>query len=116
MAPEFFAKIYIDTTWSLTANYNGNLQFPNDRLQGMYVNLLNATLAKSFMQDKFSLYFTVRDLLNDNRNLNRSFYGNTYAESENQRLRRYFLFGVRWDFKNKGPKPDAETPSINLSN
>ncbi len=36
-----------------------------------------------------------------------SYYGNQYNETRNDRLKRYWMIGFAWDFKNKA----AKTPS-----
>ena len=113
LSPTLFGKVYIDTTWTLEAYYGGNYQLPNDRVtEGIYINELNATVSKSFRNDQFKVYFTVRDILNQNKSFSRSFYNNSYFENENQRLRRYFFLGLRWDFKNRGPKPAEEPKAV----
>ncbi|MBL0358673.1 MAG: hypothetical protein IPP72_18225 [Chitinophagaceae bacterium] len=52
----------------------------------------------------------VRDILNQNIGVDRSYYGNTTNETTNQRLKRYFMLGFAWDFKNSGSKPETKTP------
>jgi hypothetical protein len=73
-------------------NQNGNL---NNQL-------LNIQIQKTFKNNEFTFYAKVRDLLNQNIGIDRNYYGNTFTEERNQRLRRYFLLGFTWDFKNKG--------------
>jgi hypothetical protein len=52
----------------------------------------------------------VREILNKNIGIDRNFYSNTYTETINDRLKRYFMIGFEWDIKNKA----ATTNSLNL--
>jgi hypothetical protein len=45
----------------------------------------------------------IRDILNQNIGIERNFYGNTLSEERNDRLKRYFMIGFAWNFKNKNP-------------
>jgi hypothetical protein len=47
---------------------------------------------------------SIHDILNSNIGVDRSFYSNTYTQVTNDRLKRYFLIGFEWDFKNKAAK------------
>ena len=64
-------------------------------------HIWNARLQRTFKKDEFTAYFTVRDILNQNIGIQRDFYSNTYTETINDRLKRYFLIGFAWNFKNK---------------
>ena len=70
---------------------SGNLNF----------HILNLRLQRTFKNDEFTLYVAAQDLLNQNTGIDRNVYGNTYSETRNDRLKRYFLFGFTWNFKNK---------------
>lgn len=99
------ATVYIKKVWSIINEYEffyrqKTLQF-NDAIN---THILNARLQRTFKKDEFTVYFTVRDLLNQNVGIQRNFYSNTYSEVINDRLKRYFLIGFTWDFKNKGAK------------
>ena len=63
--------------------------------------LWDVQLDKSFHQDEFTLFFSIKDLLNQNIGIERSLSGNTLTEVRNDRLKRYWMLGFRWDFKNK---------------
>jgi hypothetical protein len=58
-------------------------------------------LQRTFKHDEFTAYFVVRDILNQNVGIDRNFYGNTYTQQINDRLKRYFMIGFTWNFKNK---------------
>ena len=96
------AKIYIKKVWSIVSDYNfyyrqKTVQFSS----AIKTHILNARLQRTFKKDEFTAYFTVRDILNQNVGIQRNFYSNTYSEVINDRLKRYFLIGFTWDFKNK---------------
>ncbi len=100
------AKIYIKKVWSIVSDYNfyyrqKTVQFSS----AIKTHILNARLQRTFKKDEFTAYFTVRDILNQNVGIQRNFYSNTYNETINDRLKRYFLIGFTWDFKNKTSNP-----------
>jgi Outer membrane protein beta-barrel family len=99
------ATIYVKKVWSLISEYEFNSRqktFATDN--NLNTHILNARLQKTFNNNEFTAYFTVRDILNQNIGINRNFSGNTYTEVRNDRLKRYFMVGFTWDFKNKAPK------------
>ena len=97
--------IYIKKVWSIVNDYRfysrqKTVQFNNN----LNTHIWNARLQRTFKKDEFTAYFTVRDILNQNIGIERNFNSNTYSEVTNDRLKRYFLIGFTWDFKNKGAK------------
>jgi Outer membrane protein beta-barrel family/Carboxypeptidase regulatory-like domain len=97
--------IYYKKVWSLTSDYNflsrqKTVQFNNN----LNRHLWNARLQRTFKKDEFTAYFSVRDILNQNIGIERDFNSNTYSEVTNDRIKRYFLVGFTWDFKNKAAK------------
>ncbi|MBA3673590.1 MAG: TonB-dependent receptor [Chitinophagaceae bacterium] len=100
------STFYIDTVWAIITDYQfysrqKTLQFNT----GLNTHLLNARLQRTFKKDEFTAYISVRDLLNQNVGIQRNLYGNTYSEVINDRLKRYFLVGFTWNFKNKTAVP-----------
>ncbi|MFT3679625.1 MAG: TonB-dependent receptor [Ferruginibacter sp.] len=97
------ASIYYKKTWKLSSDFTYNYRQKTDEF-GKDVNnsLWNGTLEKTFHNDEFTVFGTVRDILNQNIGIDRSFYGNKLTEIRNDRLQRFWLIGIRWDFKNKG--------------
>ncbi|MEN9963090.1 MAG: hypothetical protein RL582_185 [Bacteroidota bacterium] len=97
------ATVYYKKTWSIISDFEmiarQNLNNQNGNLNNQ---LLNIQIQKTFKNNEFTFYAKVRDLLNQNIGIDRNYYGNTFTEERNQRLRRYFLLGFTWDFKNKG--------------
>ncbi|MGI8581503.1 MAG: outer membrane beta-barrel protein, partial [Chitinophagaceae bacterium] len=96
------STIYIEKIWSIITDYQfysrqKTLQFNS----ALNTHILNARLQRTFKKDEFTAYLSVRDLLNQNVGIQRNFYGNTYTEVINDRLKRYFLAGFTWNFKNK---------------
>ncbi|MEP6616280.1 MAG: outer membrane beta-barrel protein [Ginsengibacter sp.] len=97
------ATLYVKKVWSLVNDYTyysrqKTIQFNTD----LNSQIWNARLQRTFKKDEFTFYLTVRDILNQNIGIQRDFYSNTYSEVTNDRLKRYFLVGFTWDFKNKG--------------
>ncbi len=102
------ATLYMHKVWSVITDYQyyyrqKTLQF-NNKLD---YHILNARLQRTFKNNEFTVYITVRDILNQNVGIERNFYGNTYSEVVNDRLKRYFLMGFTWDFKNKSNTPSS---------
>ncbi|MEO6453382.1 MAG: outer membrane beta-barrel family protein [Ginsengibacter sp.] len=98
----FNGTVYIKKVWSIINDYQfysrqKTFQFNTD----LNNHIWNARLQRTFKKDEFTFYFNVRDILNQNIGIQRNFYGNTYTEVNNDRLRRYFLIGFTWNFKNK---------------
>lgn len=96
------ATIYYQKTWSFISDYQffyrGKVNNQNNDFSN---HLLNIQLQKTFKNNEYTLYFKVRDLLNQNIGIDRSFFGNTFTDATNTRLKRYFMIGLSWDFKNK---------------
>ena len=69
----------------------------------------NGKFQRTFRHDEFTAYVSVHDILNQNIGIDRNFYGNTYTQVTNERLKRYFMIGFEWDFKNKAAKPKTES-------
>jgi hypothetical protein len=99
------ATIYYKKVWSIISDFE---YFSREKLPGqtdnLNVNMLNLKLQKTFKNREFTLYAQVRDLLNQNTGIDRNYYGNTFSEERNQRLKRYFMIGFSWDFKNNNKK------------
>jgi hypothetical protein len=95
------ATVYYKKVWSIVSDYQ---YFARQKLafqsEGLNVHLLNVKLQRTFRNNEFTVYINARDLLNQNIGLDRNFYANTFIEERNQRLRRYFMLGFQWDFKN----------------
>jgi hypothetical protein len=107
------ATIYYKKVWSINSDYEFNYrqktsEFNND----LNNHLWNAKLQRTFKKNEFTAYLQVRDLLNQNIGVDRSYNGTTYSEERNDRLKRYWMVGFTWDFKNKPPKAKAK-PELN---
>ncbi|MFT3980515.1 MAG: outer membrane beta-barrel family protein [Ferruginibacter sp.] len=103
--------VYYKKVWSLQSDYNFNYRqkFTSDDVD-LNNHMWNAKLQRTFKNNEFTAYFLVRDILNQNIGITRNFNGNYFYEERNDRLKRYFMLGFRWDFKNKAPK-SKETPA-----
>lgn len=94
--------IYIKKVWSIVSDYQFDYRQKTQQIStALNTHILNARLQRTFKKDEFTAYITVRDILNQNVGIDRNFYSNTYSEVINDRLKRYFLVGFTWDFKNK---------------
>ena len=93
---------YIKKTWKISSDvefiYRQKTIDFSDNLNNQ---IWNAQLEKSFHQDEFTLFFSIKDILNQNIGIDRNLSGNTFTEIRNDRLKRYWMIGFRWDFKNK---------------
>ena len=101
----FNGTVYYKKVWSINTDYNyyfrqKTIQFDKN----LTTNIWNARLQRTFRHDEFTAYFMVKDILNQNVGIERNFYGNTYTQEINDRLKRYFMIGFTWNFKNKGSK------------
>ena len=99
----FESSIFFHEVWSFFTNY----QFKNQQQSGIGghipdVHLVNLRFQRTFKNDEFTTYIAVKDVLNQNIGVESNFYDNTYSEVTNLRLKRYFMLGFAWNFKNKG--------------
>jgi hypothetical protein len=96
------ALIYYKKTWSLGTEYEfyatGRI---NERLDPVNFHIVDMKLQRSFFKNELTVYVKIKDLFNENTGVDRSYFGNTFTEERNQRLRRYFMLGLSWDFKNR---------------
>ncbi|MEP7163703.1 MAG: outer membrane beta-barrel family protein [Ferruginibacter sp.] len=97
--------VYFRKVWSINTDYQFNIRQKTDQFSNnLNTQLWNARFQKTFRNNEFTAFIKVRDILNQNVGIERSFYGNTLTEERNDRLKRYWLVGFTWDFKNKGSK------------
>ena len=105
------ATVYYKKVWSVSSEYNFFARQKTEQFSSNLTNhLLSGRLQKTFKDNEFTAYILVRDILNQNIGVERSYYGITTSEVTNQRLKRYFMVGFAWDFKNNVGKPAAKTP------
>jgi hypothetical protein len=96
------ATVYYKKTWSLNMEYElVSRQKTTQFSSNLNNQLWNAKLQKTFRKDEFTIYLKVRDILNQNIGITRNAYSNTFTEDRNDRLKRYWLLGFAWNFKNK---------------
>ena len=97
------ATIFYHKTWSLNTNWQFVSRQKTPQINtNLNTQIGNASLQKTINKDEFTIYFKVRDILNQNIGIERSYYSNTFSEERNDRLKRYWLLGFAWNFKNKG--------------
>jgi hypothetical protein len=98
----FNGTVYYKKSWSFVTDYTYNAR---QKLAGetanFNVHLINLKVQKTFKKNEYTVYVKANDLLNQNLGLDRNYYGNIFSEERNQRLKRYFMVGFSWDFKNK---------------
>ena len=103
------ATVYYKKVWSVNSDYDFYYrQKTSEFSQDLNNHLWNAKLQRTFKKNEFTAYLQVRDLLNQNIGVERNFNGVTYREERNDRLKRYWMLGFTWDFKNKAPKAKVE--------
>jgi hypothetical protein len=94
--------IYYKKVWSIGADYeyfiSGKI---NQFVSPVKYHIVDLKLQRTFYKNEYTVFVRVKDLLNQNRGIDRSYFGNTFSEERNQRLRRFYMIGVSWDFKNK---------------
>ena len=96
------ATVYLKKVWSLKTDLTYFVRQKTPQFQNNLSNQLwNARVQRTFKKNEFTAYFSIRDILNQNTNIQRNFYSNTLSEVRNERLRQYWLIGFTWDFKNK---------------
>lgn len=96
------ATVYYKKVWSIASDYQYYVRQKTSQLaDGINNSLWNAKLQRTFKNNEFTVYIKVRDILNQNIGVDRNYYGNTFTEIRNDRLKRYWLLGFTWDFKNK---------------
>jgi hypothetical protein len=101
----FYGTVYYKKVWSIITDYNYYYREKTAQSdKDLKTQIWNARLQRTFRHDEFTAYFLVRDILNQNVGIDRNFYGNTYTQEINDRLKRYFMIGFTWNFKNKGSK------------
>ena len=99
--------IYYKKFWSLTSSYEFYARQKTTQFNSLNNNLWNARLQRTFKNDEFTLYAMARDLLNQNIGIDRNFDGIYTSEVRNDRVKRYFMLGFAWNFKNKVAKAPA---------
>ena len=99
------ATVYYKKVWSLISDFQYLSRQKTPQINtNLSQSLWGARLQRTFHSDEFTAYIAVRDILNENIGIDRSFYSNTYTQVTNDRLKRYFMIGFEWDFKNKASK------------
>ncbi|KQB43333.1 TonB-dependent receptor [Flavobacterium daejeonense] len=95
--------VYFAEKWKLSTDYNLNTRQKTVDFQDNLTNQLwNARLQRTFKKDEFTAYVLIRDILNQNIGISRNAYQNTISQEQNDRLKRYVMIGLTWNFKNGG--------------
>jgi hypothetical protein len=99
------AKVYLLKSMSISSDFDFYTQGKTKELStGVSYQIWNARLEKTFKKDEFTAYVLIQDILNQNVGINRSYDSNTFTETRNDRLKRYWMVGFTWNFKNGGAK------------
>ena len=96
--------VYYKKLWSLETEYELFARQKTAQVPAISNNLLSAKLQRTFKKDEYTVYLGVNDILNQNIGIERNFFSNTFTETRNDRLKRYWLLGFAWNFKNKAPQ------------
>ena len=108
--------VYYKKVWSIQSDYNFYYnQAVSDGGETFRYSIWNARLQRTFKNNEFTTFVMVRDILNENMGISQTFYGTQFTREINDRLKRYFMLGFRWDFKNKAPKA-KDTPKADEIN
>jgi Outer membrane protein beta-barrel family/Carboxypeptidase regulatory-like domain len=100
----FNGTIYLKKVWSLSSNYNFFGRQKTAQSPANNINKWNARLQRTFKKDEYTTYFAVNDILNQNNGFSRTFGQNaSFTETTQNTLRRYWMVGFTWNFKNKAP-------------
>jgi len=103
---DFNGTLYIKKVWSILSDFEYYSRQKTPQISSnLNSNQWGARLQRTFHHDEFTTYISVHDILNDNIGVTRSFNGNTYSQVTYDQLKRYFMIGFEWDFKNKASKP-----------
>lgn len=95
------AGVYFSKNWKIASDYNLFIRQKTIDFQDNLTNQLwNVRLQRTFKKEEFTAYFLVRDILNQNIGIQRFSFENTIGEERNDRLKRYFMLGLTWNFKN----------------
>ncbi len=104
------ATVYYKKVWSVITDYNFIARQKTVQFQDhLTTHLWNARVQRTFKSNEFTAYAMIRDILNQNIGLDRSYYGTSTSQTTNDRLRQYWMIGFTWDFKNKTAAPKTET-------
>lgn len=95
------ATVYYKKVWSLNGTYELYTRQKTEQSPAFNNSLLNARLQRTISKDEYTIYVSVHDLLNQNNGVDRNFFNSVYTETRNERLKRYFMVGFAWNFKNK---------------
>ena len=96
------ATIYYKKVWAVKTDVDYFARQKTPQFQtNLTTALWNARIQRTFKKDEFTAYFSIRDILNQNTNVQRNFYSNTLSQITNERLKQYWLLGFTWNFKNK---------------
>ena len=98
------AKVFLLKSLSVKSNFEMYNQQKTAQLAAFSTHLWNARVEKTFKKDEFTAYFLIRDILNQNVGIDRNFDRNSFTEERNDRLKRYWMIGFTWNFKNAGAK------------
>jgi hypothetical protein len=102
---DFNATIYIKKVWSFLTDFEYYSRQKTPQIStDLSSNQWGARLQRTFKDNEFTAYVSVHDILNSNMGVTRSFFSNTYTQQTYDQLKRYFLIGFAWDFKNRASK------------
>jgi len=86
---------YIGKEWTISSKYDHIVYSGEFFSEARSFNIWNASIRKSFNEDKIAIEVGVNDILNQNRGVERSGGLNTLYERRYNTLARYFMLGLK---------------------
>ena len=111
--PKYWSHNFIaDFVYDLTDRIQVSTEFDVFYFEGQQVgqkqliSLLNAEVRWSLdTLDKWSLGLIGYDILNQNQNIDRNFFGNSFSETRQNSITQFFMFSMKYSIK-KGKKKE----------
>jgi hypothetical protein len=105
------ATYYTNSGWLLNPSFDYTFYTGRSDGYNTAVPLLNVALAKQFLKNKQAeLRFSVYDLLNQNKSIQRNVNENYVQDVQTKVLTRYFLLTFTYNLRNASKKQEKELP------
>lgn len=94
--------VYLGETWTVEIDYERQLFAANDFFPKTHFNFLDASIAKSFLNNQLSISLNAINLFDEQIRINRNSFGNQYYEKTSNRLGRIFMMKAVWKIRSFG--------------